>query len=121
MSGRCQRVPNNTGKSSCNESKEHPPGSPVTDSEIGLPSGASLAINRALKQRRSAKQKSSIERKAPLKLSIQAKTQIDLQREHLTALLQAKEAASRLPKQSMYARHRMACIEKALFLLQNDR
>ena len=93
----------------------------MTDSEIGLPSGASLAISRALKQRRSAKQKGSIERKAPLKLSIQAKTQIDLQKEHLTALLQAKEATSRLPKQSMYARHRMACIEKALFLLQNDR
>ena len=87
----------------------------------GLSRDAKLAINRALKHRRTSRPKGSIERRSPLRLKPRARTQLDLQEEHLAALLKAKEAASRLPKQSAYARHRLACIEKALSLLNMQR
>ena len=87
----------------------------------GLSTDAKLAINKALRQRKACRQKSSLEKRSPLRLKPRAKTQLDLQEEHLSALLQAKEAASRLPKQSSYAKHRMACIEKALSLLNMQR
>ncbi len=87
----------------------------------GLSTDAKLAINKLLKQRRSSRQKGSIERRSPLRLKPRARTQLDLQEEHLAALLKAKEGASRLPKQSAYAKHRLACIEKAFSLLDMQR
>lgn len=100
---------------------EHPLlSSPLNNEVEDISIEASLAINKGLKHRR-AKQKGSIDRKSPLGLKRRAKTQLDLQGEHLSALLQAKEAVSRLPKQSSYAKHRMACIDKALSLLETQR
>lgn len=96
-------------------------GLPVEHQAGGLTAEDSLAIKKALRHRRTAKHKSSIERKSPLGLKPRAKTQLDLQAEKLEALLQAKEAISRLPKQSSYAKHRMACIQKALSLLDMQR
>ena len=86
-----------------------------------LSTDAELAVNKALRKRRTSRQKGSTERRPPLRLKTRAKTQLDLQEEHLAALLQAKDAASCLPKQSAYARHRRACIEKALSLLNMQR
>ena len=86
-----------------------------------LSTDAKLAINKAIRQKRVSRQKGSIERRPPLRLKTRARTQLDLQEDHLAALLQAKEAAGSLPKQSSYARHRKACIEKALSLLNMQR
>lgn len=87
----------------------------------GLATDAKLAINKAVRQRRASRQKGSIEKRLPLRLKPRARTLLDLHEDHLAALLKAKEAASRLPKQSSYARHRMACLEKALSLLNMQR
>jgi hypothetical protein len=115
--------PRQTGVSvaESNSTRHDPLGLPVEPQAGGLTAEDSLAVNKALKHRRTAKQKSSIERKSPLGLKPRAKTQLDLQAEKLEALLQAKEATSRLPKQSSYAKHRMACIQKALSLLDMQR
>lgn len=86
-----------------------------------LPTDAQLAISKSLKQRRAARQKNSIDRRSLLQIKPRARTQLDLQGEHLSALLQAQEAARRLPKQSAYAKHRLACIEKARSLLESQR
>ena len=95
--------------------------SPVGPEGDCLPTDAQMAISKSLKQRRAARQKSSIDRRSLLQVKPRAKTQLDLQGEHLSTLLQAKEAARRLPKQSSYAKHRLACIEKALSLLEIQR
>ena len=78
------------------------------------------AIRTQLRKKRAGAAKQSLTRRAPLRTASTSRTAAGAG-DHRAELLAALEAAKRLPQRSAYARHRRACLEKALQLLDLER
>lgn len=79
-----------------------------------------------LKQTRHSERKRSVSRHGPLEAGLKAKTRKPIQEGNSYAeihdqLLVQLESAQKLPQNSTYARHRKACLQKALVLLELTR
>ena len=78
------------------------------------------AIRAQLRKKRAGAAKQSLARRAPLRTANTSRTAAGAG-DRRAELLAALEAAERLPLRSAYARHRRACLEKALQLLDLER
>lgn len=78
------------------------------------------AVGTQLRKRRASAAKQSLTRRAPLRTTSACRTAASAG-DRRAELLAALEAAERLPLRSAYARHRRACLEKALQLLDLER
>ena len=79
------------------------------------------AIGTQLRKKRATAAKQSITRRVPLRTASACKEAAGGSSRRHTELLAALDAAKRLPVRSAYARHRRACLEKALQLLDCER
>lgn len=93
------------------------------DAAPGLEQEALIAASSQLQKRRRAAAKKAITRNTPLKdrRKERASTQAERDRETRAAILEAQAATDKLPANSAYARHRRACLSKALQLLDMRR
>lgn len=78
------------------------------------------AIGSQLRKKRASAGKQSLARGAPLRIN-SAYKKVAGAGDRRVELLTALDAAKRLPLRSAYARHRRACMEKALQLLDCER
>ena len=90
------------------------------DAAARLDEDALIAATPQLQKTRKASSKRTITRKGPLKDRQKGRrpsTEAEQDREARAAILEAQAAADKLPSNSAYARHRRACLSKALQLL----